>query len=356
MQIQRQRTSAGKAVAKRPPTAQQDPATRYAHDVVSGKVLAGRLVRLACERHLRDLKRKDIVWDLAKAKRAIGFFADVLRLNGGDFEGRPFLLQPWQAFIVGSLFGWYALDGTRRFRVAYVEIGKGNGKSPLAAGIGHYMLEADGEARAEVYAAASKKDQAMILFRDAVAMYDQSPALNTRLTPSGGNPVWQLTNLRTGSFFKPIASDNAQSGPRPHCGLIDELHEHTDDIVVNMMRAGTKGRRQALIFEITNSGYDRHSVCRQHHDLSERVLEAASEKAADGNNDAWFAYVCGLDLCADCRTNGKTQGCRQCDDWQDERVWQKANPNLGVSVPLKYCASRSRKRSGCRRSRTWLGV
>ena len=102
------------------------------------------------------------------------------------------------------------------------------------------------------------------------------------------------------------------------------------------MRAGTKGRRQALIFEITNSGYDRHSVCRQHHELSERVLEASSSSASDGNIDSWFAYVCGLDLCENCRVNGKNQGCTACDDWQDERVWPKANPNLGVSVTLKY--------------------
>jgi phage terminase large subunit-like protein len=304
-----------KPKATRPPSATVDATTRYAHDVMRGNVVAGRLVKLACKRHLTDLRRTDIVWDRAKANRAIGFFRDVLRLNGGDFEGKPFLLMGWQAFIVGSLFGWYALDGTRRFRVGYVEIGKGNGKSPLAAGIGHYMLEADGEARAEVYAAATKKDQAMVLFRDAVSMYEQSPELKKRLTPSGGNPIWQLTNLKTGSFYKPIASDNAQSGPRPHCGLIDELHEHTDDNVVNMMRAGTKGRRQALIFEITNSGYDRHSVCRQHHEYSERVLEGTVP------GDSWFAYVCQLD---------------EGDSWEDESTWQKANPNLGVSVSLKY--------------------
>jgi phage terminase large subunit-like protein len=309
----------------------RDPATRYAQAVVAGKVVAGWLVRAACRRHLDDLQRTDLAWDVAKAERAIGFFRDVLRLNGGDFEGKPFALQPWQAFIVGSLFGWLASDGTRRFRVAYVEIGKGNGKSPLAAGIGHLMLVADDEARAEVYAAATKKDQAMILFRDAVSMREQSPALQRRLATSGNNPVWQLTDLKTGSFFKPIASDNAQSGPRPHCGLIDELHEHTDDNVVNMMRAGTKGRRQALIFEITNSGYDRHSICWQHHEMSEKVLTGVVP------NDAWFAYVCTLDQCQACRESGKVNpDCTACDQWTDERVWLKANPNLGVSITEKY--------------------
>lgn len=327
---QRPRTSA-KAKGQRPPSATQDAATRYAHDVVSGKVLAGYLVRLACKRHLADLKRTDLRWDREKANRAIGFFRDVLRLNGGEFEGKPFELRDWQAFIVGSLFGWYATDNTRRFRVAYVEIGKGNGKSPLAAGIGHYMLNADQEPRAEVYAAATKKDQAMILFRDAVAMVDQSPALSKRLQKSGtGLMVWQLADLSTGSFFKPISSDDSQSGPRPHCGLIDELHEHKTSLVVDMMRAGTKGRRQALIFEITNSGFDRHSVCRQHHEHSQRVLEGTVP------GDAWFAYVCGLDVCEQCRVNGKAQNCEQCDDWRDEAVWMKANPNLDVSVTRKY--------------------
>jgi phage terminase large subunit-like protein len=320
----------------------RDAATRYAQDVVKGKIVAGWLVRAACQRHLDDLQRADLTWNVAQAERAMGFFRDVLRLNGGDFEGKPFELQPWQAFIVGSLFGWYAADGHRRFRVAYVEIGKGNGKSPLAAGVGHYMLLADGEARAEVYAAATKKDQAMILFRDAVAMVDQSPALSRRLTKSGGGQnVWNLADLSTGSFFKPISSDDGQSGPRPHCGLIDELHEHKSSLVVDMMRAGTKGRRQALIFEITNSGYDRHSVCWQHHEYSEKVLQGVL------HDDAWFAYVCTLDQCQACRESGKANpDCTACDQWTDEQVWVKANPNLGVSITPKYLREQVREALG----------
>lgn len=288
--------------------------------------MAGPWVRLACQRHLDDLERHDLDWRVEEVARAIGFFRDVLRLNGGVFEGEPFLLQPWQSFIVGSLFGWYGPDGFRRFRVAYVEVAKGNGKSPLAAGIGHYMLSADNEPRAEVYAAATKKDQAMILFRDAVAMRDQSPALRKRLKSSGQLPnVWNLADLKTGSFYRPIASDDGQSGPRPHCGLIDELHEHKSSLVVDMMRAGTKGRRQALIFEITNSGYDRHSICRQHHEYSQKVLQGVYP------DDSWFAYVAALD-------DG--------DEWTDEQVWPKANPNLGVSVTLKYLREQVREAIG----------
>src|SRR5262249_37441184 len=152
-----------------------------------------RWVKMACARHLADLKRRDLRWGLAlcdsckalngriedfcphSALDTINFFKDVLRLNGGQFVGKPFILEPSQQSMAGSILGWKFLAGTRRYKMAYVEQGKGNGKSPLAAGIGMRGLVADGEARAEIYAAATKKDQAMILFRDAVAMRDQSP-------------------------------------------------------------------------------------------------------------------------------------------------------------------------------------
>jgi phage terminase large subunit-like protein len=311
--------------------------TAYALGVVAGRVVAGRFVRLACERHLRDLEEgpaRGLQWSPKQARYAIGYFQDVLRLSGGPTKIMPFVLTPSEAFVVGSLFGWLGADGFRRFRTAYVEVGKGWGKSPLAAGIGLLMQTADGEQQAEVYSGAAKKDQAMILFRDAVSMVARSPALDARMKRSGGEgQVWNLYYLPTESFFRPISSDDAQSGPRPHCGLIDELHEHKDATVVDMMRLGTKNRRQALIFEITNSGFDRHSVCYQHHEYSVKVLEGVIAA------DTWFAFVAGLDVCDKCRGENKTSptdGCPECDDWRDERVWLKANPNLGVTLQPKY--------------------
>src|SRR5690606_38215432 len=125
------------------------------------------------------------------------YFETVLKLNGGQFEGLPFRLHPSQAFIVGSLFGWKREDGTRRFRRAYIEQGKGNGKSPLVAGIGLYGATADGEARAEVYAAASKFEQAMVLFKDARAMVQQSPHLAKKCLISGGDHKPNIAYLRT---------------------------------------------------------------------------------------------------------------------------------------------------------------
>jgi phage terminase large subunit-like protein len=199
-----------------------DPVADYARSVVEGAILAGPLVRFACKRHLEDLEQQDqraLDWRQDKADRAIGFFRDVLCLNGGEFEGVPFELEPFQKFIVGNLFGWYGADGYRRFRRAYIEIGKGNGKSPLAAGIGLYMLTADQEARAEVYAAAAKKDQALILFRDAVVMVDKSPMLSRQLKKYGGGTPWNLLHQSSGSFFRAISSDDSQSPTLGSIGL-----------------------------------------------------------------------------------------------------------------------------------------
>ena len=307
---------------KTAPPAISDAATQYAREVVSGKRIAGPHVRGQCARHLRDIEdghKRGLVWNVEESEKAQGFYADVLKLNGGDFEGKPFELLPWQKFVVGSLFGWHGVDGYRRFRVAYVETAKGSGKSPLAAGIGMKGLVADNEPRAEVYSAATKKDQAMILFRDAVAMVDQSPELSKRLTKSGtGERCWNLAYMAKGAFFRPISSDDGQSGPRPHIGLIDELHEHKTNTVVEMMRAGTKSRRQALIFMITNAGHSRMGPCWSYHEYGAKVASGEVE------DDAFFPFVCGLD---------------ELDDpFSDESCWPKANPSLqDADLPgMKY--------------------
>lgn len=309
------------ATRKRQPSrTSSDPVTRYARNVTSGKIVAGPHVRAACLRHLDDLEHgpaRGLRFDTALVKRAVGFYRDVLRLAGGEFEGLPYELIDWQAFIVGSLFGWIDAAGFRRFRVAYIETAKGSGKSPLAAGVGMYGLVADGEPRAEIYAAATKKDQAMVLFRDAVAMVDQSPELSRRLHKSGvGTNVWNIASIQTGSFFRPISADDGQSGPRPHIALLDEIHEHRTGYVVEMLKAGQKGRRQPLMFMITNSGADKRSVCWEYHDYGAKV---AAQQIED---DSFFAYVCALD---------DTD-----NPFKDKSCWPKANPSLGITIPERY--------------------
>lgn len=295
-----------------PPDTSADRVRAFAEDVLAGRIIAGPDVRNSCRRHLRDLEqgpKRGLVWVQELADRAIGFFEDVLCLNGGEYEGMPFLLAPWQAFVVGSLFGWMTEDGFRRFRLAYIETGKGSGKSPLVAGIGLYGLVADGEQRAEIYAAATKRDQAMILFRDAVSMVDMSKHLCRRLQQSGRDEkVWNLYYPNTRSFFRPISADEGQSGPRPHIGLLDELHEHKSATTVNMMRAGTKNRRKALVVMITNSGSDKKTVCGQYHDQGKRICSGQDD------DDSFFAFICSLD-------EGE-------DPFEDESCWPKVNPSL----------------------------
>lgn len=302
---------------------QPDRATEYAHSVVAGEVVAGPYIRGACQRHLNDLDYavdRGFYYDKESAAEAIGFFEECLYLNGGQFEGKPFLLLPWQSFIIGSIFGWKRTkDNMRRFRVAYIETAKGSGKSPLAAGIGLKGLVADNEPRAEIYAAATFKDQAMVLFRDAIAFYDQSPELQKRLFASGtGAQRWKLESLKTGSVFRVISSEKkGQSGPRPHIALLDEIHEHTDGTVIEMIRAGFKFRTQPLSFMITNSGHDKTSVCWEYHDLGTKV---ACEQVI---NDEFFAYICSLD----------PEDLIDEKYLSDETLWPKVNPSLDYGLP-----------------------
>jgi phage terminase large subunit-like protein len=300
-----------------------DVTTAYARSVTEGEIVAGPHVRASCARHLRDMDEgpgRGLTWDVEAAERALGFFPAVLRLSEGQFEGQPFNLHPAQAFIVGSLFGWKRADGTRRFRRAYIEQGKGNGKSPLAGGIGLYGLVADGEPGAQVFAAAAKMDQARILFNDAVAMVRQSPELERRLTPTGINPVNNLAWLERGSFFRPVGRDTGKtgSGMRPHFVLIDELHEHPNRDTLEMLERGFKFRRNPLVFMITNSGSDRNSVCWEEHEHAVKVAHGEVE------DDTTFSYVCALD-------DGD-------DPLDDPSCWAKANPLLGVTITESYLA------------------
>lgn len=288
-----------------------DPVTKYARDVIAKRIVAGPHVRDACRRHIRDLKdgpKRGLDFRVDEVERVVGFFERVLCLEGG----KPFHLQPWQVFIVGSLFGWHTKDGSRRFRTAYIETAKGQGKSPLAAGIGLTALCIDDEPAAEVYSAAVSRDQASIVFKDAQRMVSESAALGQVVD----NDAHALSIKRTHSVMRALSSESrGLDGKRVHVALIDELHEHPSSLVVDKMRLGTKGRTNPLIIMITNAGYDRTSVCWREHEYSLKVAAGATV------NDEYFAYVCALD---------------EGDDYRDKACWPKTNPNLGVSVQERY--------------------
>lgn len=288
----------------------------YAARVVTGEIITCKHVQNTCLRHIRDLERDDVYFDFDAAKRAFRFIEGILCLNGGQFEGLPFILHPSQAFIVGSIFGWMRPTGKRRFRRAYIEQGKGNGKSPLIAAIGLYGLIADGESRAEIYAAASKFDQAKVMFRDARAMVQQSPELAEALQVGGGDNSPNIAFLETNSFFRPISGDKGQSGPRPHMALCDEVHEMENRNVIDMLERGFKFREQPLLVMTTNSGFDRSSMCWEEHEHACKVAQGTVQ------DDTTFSYVCGLD--------------EEDNPFEDDSCWVKANPLLGHTISHEY--------------------
>lgn len=290
-----------------------EAAMQYALDVVAGRTIACKWVRLACERHLRDLEHgheRGLHFEPDAAGWAIDNFG-LFKHSKGEWAGRTIELEPWQQFIIWCVFGWKREDGTRRFRMAYEEVARKNGKSTKLAGVGLYMLFADGEAGAEVYTAATKRDQARITHSEATRMVKSSPALRKRLRVVKDN----IHIVDSASKFEPLGKDtDSLDGLNVHCAVIDELHAHKSRDMVDILDTATGSRMQPLIFMITTAGYDRNTVCWEMHEYTEKVLGGVVE------DDSFFGIVYTLD---------------EGDDWEDERNWVKANPNLGVSKKLE---------------------
>lgn len=299
----------------------QHPAEKYAREAAAGKIVVSRWVKLAAKRHLRDLAdgpKRGLRFDRAAGQCAIDFFS-LLHHSKGKWAGTVIELQPWQQFIVWCIFGWKRADGARRFRTAYVEIAKKNGKSTLAAGIGLELLILDGEPGAEVYCAATKKDQAQIVFNEAERMREASPSIKKRVKHFRNN----LCIPETNSKFEPLGADtDTLDGPNIHGLIFDELHAYKSRAILDVLEGGTAARRQPLVFKITTSGSDRESACGQEHEYAERLLEGHVE------DDTTFAYVAALD---------------PGDDWEDEKNWPKANPNLGICPTVEYLAVKAAK-------------
>lgn len=299
------------AIRSRPPVL-TDPVTDYARAVVAGQIVAGGWVIKACARHLRDIEHgheRGLTFDLGEAAKATHFFT-FLRHYKGEWAGQPLKLEPWQQFIIGSLFGWMRADGARRFRVAYVEVPRKNGKSLLAAGVGLLLAFFDGEGGAEVYAAATKRDQARIVWGDARSMVLSAPQLKQRVVARVGN----LHQDATSSKFEPLGADlDGMDGLNIHGVIVDELHAHKTRGMWDVLQTATGARRQPLTFAITTAGFGRHSVCYEQHDYGFKILDQVFD------DDTFFAYIAQAD---------------EGDDWSDPMSWKKANPNYGISVKV----------------------
>ncbi len=288
-------------------------AHQYALDIIGGEIPACKYVRLSCQRFLDDLERDDLVFDEVAAQRACNFIENLPHTKGKWFNKRELLrLEPWQKFIICNIFGWHWADGRRRFREAYNEIPRKNGKSQLGAGIGLYMFVADGEGGAEVYSGATTEQQAWEVFRPAKQMVDRTPDLKNHYDIESNAKT--LVVLSQGARFAPLIGKPGD-GASPNCAIVDEYHEHDSDDLYDTMMTGMGARENPLMLVITTAGSNLGGPCYEKRGDCIKVLEKTVE------DDAVFAIIFGIDAE---------------DEWDTEDALIKANPNYGVSVNADF--------------------
>lgn len=244
-------------------------------------------------------------------QHACNFFETYLHHSKGRWGGRRFELADWQRNdLLMPLFGWVGPDGARRYRKAYVEIPKKNGKSTIASGIGLYMLSADGEPGAEIYSAAGDEEQAKIVHTEAVNMVDASKDLqrSLRINRSTNNIAYPATR----SFYRALTkAPDTKEGFNAHCVICDELHIWKGRELWDALKYAFIARRQGLLFIITTAGADMESVCRKEHEYAKQVL------AGEVVNQSLFALIYAAPIDADV---------------DDPQTWRDANPSMGVTM------------------------
>jgi len=291
-------------------------ANQYIDDVIEGKIAACKQVIRACERQKQDLAKNDFsyVFDETRASHVCKFI-ELLPHIEGEWEGKPLILDPWQIFILTTVFGWVDENDKRRFKTAYIEVPRKNGKSALSSGVALYCLVADGESGAQVYSAATTRDQAKVVFNVAAQMVNKSPGLRKRFGAEVAGKKFPHTIFcsPTNSSFKPLARDQGGNldGLNVHCGVIDELHGHKTREVFDVIESATGARSQPLLWIITTAGFNRAGICYEQRAYVIKLLSGVHE------DDEYFGIIYTID---------------EEDDWTDPEVWEKANPNWGVSV------------------------
>ncbi len=299
-------------------------AKQYAEQVVAGDITACRWVKLAGQRQLNDLARlrgkatpfrfnpKLTDRDGRSFYPADNLCAFIERLPHvkGPLAGEPIQLEPWQVFILTTVFGWVKDDGKRRFRRSYIEVPRGNAKSTLSSAVALYMLAADREGGAEVYSLATTRDQARIVFGDAQTMARRSPGFRHRFSVEVG--AHNMHVLASGSKFEALSAEGSTlDGLNIHFGCVDELHAHKTRTVYDVVETGTGKRDNSLLWVITTAGSNRAGICYEVRTFVSKLLDGVFE------DDTQFGIIYGLD-------DG--------DDWTSEESLVKANPNWGISV------------------------
>lgn len=299
-------------VSARKSSTHVEKANQYAADVVSGAIPSCKWVKLSAARQIADLKRKDwdFKFDSTKAEKVCSFIECLPHIKG-KWGGTPIKLEPWQCFILCTVFGWiHKKTGLRRFRTVYIEVPRKNAKSTLSSGVGLYMLTEDGEEGAEVYSAATTRDQAKIVFGDAQSMVRRTPELRAHYGAEAN--AHNINVLRTSSKFEALSSEgNTLDGLNIHCAIVDELHAHKTRDVWDVLETGTGSREQSLIWAITTAGSNKTGICYEQRDYVSKLLENTFQ------DETYFGIIFTID---------------EGDDWNTVEAWRKANPNYGISV------------------------
>lgn len=253
------------------------------------------------------------VYDPRAAAVAVAFFERLLHHVKGEWSGEPFRLQGWQRDdIIKPLFGWKRTDGSRRYRRAYIEIPRKNGKSTLSAGIALLLLYADNEPGAEIFSAAADREQAAIVFDAAKQMVEASPQLQ-RISDVFKRSIVVPSSRST---YRVLSADAfTKHGLNAHGVIFDELHAQPNRELWDVLTTSMGARRQPLMVAITTAGYDRESICWEQHEYARQILNGVID------DPTFFAYIAAAD---------------ETDDWTDPEIWAKANPGIGITVKLDY--------------------
>lgn len=245
------------------------------------------------------------------ADYAVNFFHKFLCHSKGEWAGKPFRLLEWQEWgIIRPLFGWIRADGTRRFRRAYIEVPKKNGKSTVCAGIALLLLKADGEQGAEVYSAAADRDQASIVFNEAKNMVLSSPYLEELLMVTDSRKT--ISDPATRSVYRALSADApTKEGLNIHGLIFDELHAQPNRVLWDTLKYGGASRRQPLFVSITTAGHDRNTICYEQHKYAKAVLDGGVV------DTAFYGAIWAAD---------------DKDDWSEPETWKKANPSYGITI------------------------
>lgn len=293
-------------------------AEKYIDDVLNGNIICGKDVRLAVERHIKDLnqaKELGLYFDRTAAEIAIQTI-QLIPHTSGKWANQPFQLQPWQAFVLWCTYGWKRLDtNERRFRKVYIKIARKNGKTEFLSAIGMMDMSLFGIEGGEIFWGATKKEQAQIGLKRQMTMAKKLRARSKYFRKNFTVNSKRVINKANNMFADKIGRDsNTEDGHLVWRGYIDEYHAHKTTDIVDILESGMVAFNGSAIWIITTAGYNKASVCKHFEDNCKQVLRGHK------TNDGLFAMIFDLD---------------EGDDWEDSKNWYKANPGLGISPTIE---------------------